>query len=235
MRALIVNADDFGQSAGVTQGIIEAFERGIVRSASLMVRGREAAAAAAYGRDHPALSIGLHLDLGEWRFRDGRWQSLYEVVPLDDESAVGDEMARQLDRFRALMGTDPTHIDSHQHVHRREPARSAAIAVAGRLGIPLRHCSTVVRYCSGFYGQTTEGLSRPEWIAPDALVQVITTLPSGISEMACHPAREIDIDTSYAAERLVELESLCAPQVLAAPTAAGVTLWSFHDLARAAS
>ena len=37
-RAAIVNADDFGQSAGINRGIVEAHERGIVTSASLMVR-----------------------------------------------------------------------------------------------------------------------------------------------------------------------------------------------------
>ncbi len=46
-RALIVNADDFGQSFGVNRGIMEAHQRGIVISASPMVRwpaAREAAA-----------------------------------------------------------------------------------------------------------------------------------------------------------------------------------------------
>jgi predicted glycoside hydrolase/deacetylase ChbG (UPF0249 family) len=156
-------------------------------------------------------------------------------VALDDKSAVAGEIARQLDRFRELTGADPTHVDSHQHVHRREPTRSAATALAERLGVPLRHFSTVVRYCPRFYGQTTEGVSRPEWITPDALVQVIATLPAGISELACHPAREVDVDTTYAGERLVELVTLCAPPVLAAPPAAGVKLWSFHDVARAQS
>ena len=234
-RALVVNADDFGQSPGITRGIIEAFERGIVTSTSLMVRGGDARAAAAYGRAHRTLSVGLHVDLGEWKLRDGQWTPVYEVVALDDAEAVTREIARQLNRFRELTGADPTHIDSHQHTHQREPVRSAAVDVADRLGVPLRHFSPVVRYCSRFYGQTAGGLSRSEWIAPDALVDVIGALPPGISELACHPAREIDIDTSYGDERLEELATLCAPQVLAAPAVAAVELWSFHDVARVRS
>jgi hypothetical protein len=78
LRHLIVNADDFGQSVGVNRGIIEAHERGIVTSASLMVRWPSAQEAAAYARSHTSLSLGLHFDFGEWRYRDGNWWKLYE-------------------------------------------------------------------------------------------------------------------------------------------------------------
>ena len=87
-RYLIVNADDFGQSHGINQGIIEAHERGIVTSASLMTRWLGAGEAALYAREHPQLSVGLHLDLGEWVFRAGDWEPVYCVVPLEDKEAV---------------------------------------------------------------------------------------------------------------------------------------------------
>ena len=80
-RFLIVNADDFGLSAGVNQGIIEAHERGVVTSASLMVRWPAAVAAAAYARSHPQLAVGLHVDLGEWAYRGERAK---EVIVLCD-------------------------------------------------------------------------------------------------------------------------------------------------------
>ena len=54
-RLLIVNADDFGQTAGVNRGVIEAHDRGIVTSASLMVRWPAAAEAASFARARPAL------------------------------------------------------------------------------------------------------------------------------------------------------------------------------------
>src|SRR6266446_1898300 len=101
-RRLIVNADDFGQSPGVNRGIIAAHERGIVTSASLMVRWPAAAAAAAYASTHPELSVGLHVDLRELIYRDGSWAVVYEVVPVDDRAAVAEEVGRQLDAFRRL-------------------------------------------------------------------------------------------------------------------------------------
>jgi predicted glycoside hydrolase/deacetylase ChbG (UPF0249 family) len=65
-KYLIVNADDFGQSPGINRGIIEAHEQGIVTSASLMTRWLAAGEAALYAKQFPKLSVGLHLDLGEW-------------------------------------------------------------------------------------------------------------------------------------------------------------------------
>src|SRR5690349_964623 len=123
-RYLIVNADDFGMSTGVNRAIARSHECGIVTSASLLVRWPAVADAVAMSRDLPLLSLGLHVDLGEWAFRNESWVSLYEVVPTQDRRAVQAEIWRQLEGFRELTGADPTHIDSHQHVHRGEPARS---------------------------------------------------------------------------------------------------------------
>ena len=114
-KHLIVNADDLGLSEGVNQGIFEAAEHGIVTSASLMVRQEAAASAARRVRHGSQLSVGLHLDLGEWVFRDNEWVPLYSVVPTKDAKAVEQEIGRQLSEFRRLVGRDPTHIDSHQH------------------------------------------------------------------------------------------------------------------------
>ena len=106
-RCLIVNADNFGRSFGVNRGIIEAHEGGIVTSASLMVRWPATTEAAAYGREHRNLGLGLHFDLGEWTHRDGGWAPVYEVVPADDIAAVTDELAPQLATFRQLVGGIP--------------------------------------------------------------------------------------------------------------------------------
>ena len=104
-RRLIVNADDFGQSEGINRGIIQAHDRGIVTSASLMVRWPAAAAAAAWAREHPQFSVGLHIDLGEWAFRAGEWTPLYQVVELDDTESVAGEVDRQFLDVRTRAGT----------------------------------------------------------------------------------------------------------------------------------
>jgi predicted glycoside hydrolase/deacetylase ChbG (UPF0249 family) len=232
-RMLIVNADDFGQSANVNRGVGRAHDEGIVTSASLMVRWPDAADAARYALAHPSLSVGLHVDLGEWEHRDGAWHPRYEVVDRDDSVAVDAELDRQLAEFHRLLGRPPTHLDSHQHVHRADPLRRLLVGAGERLGIPVRECSPEIAYCGAFYGQSATGHPVPEAIGVDALITIISGLPSGVTELGCHPAEpDADLDTTYAAERAAELETLCDPQVKSALVDADVQLVAFGDVAR---
>jgi predicted glycoside hydrolase/deacetylase ChbG (UPF0249 family) len=227
-RYLIVNADDFGMSSGVNRGIIKVHKYGIVTSTSLMVRWPAAAEAAAYSRKCPDLSLGLHVDLGEWVFRNGTWIPLYEVVPVDNKTDVADEVNRQLASFRRLVGKDPTHLDSHQHVHREEPVGSVLAEIAHRLAVPLRHNTQEVHYCGDFYGQTGQGLSLPDTVSVDALIGILAALPPGVTELGCHPGEGSDLDTMYRNERAEEVRVLCDPQVRAAIISKKIKLCSFR-------
>jgi predicted glycoside hydrolase/deacetylase ChbG (UPF0249 family) len=230
VRYLIVNADDFGLSTGVNRGIVRAHEEGIVTSASLMVRWPAASEAASYSVAHPGLSLGIHIDLGEWACRDGDWVPVYEVVALEDERLVAQEVAHQLARFRQLAGTDPSHIDSHQHIHRREPARSVLIQCASELGVPLRHHSLGPMYCGDFYGQTTEGAPLPVNISVDRLLEILAGLSPGVTELACHPGEvEEKLETMYRSERSQEVNTLCSKRVTAAVKELGIELCSFRE------
>lgn len=229
-RTLIVNADDFGRSPGINAGIIQAHEHGIVTSASLMVRWPAALEAADYGRLHSRFSLGLHVDLCEWVFRQGDWVPLYEVVSLESPEAVASEIARQLDHFRTLVGADPTHLDSHQHVHRYEPVRSFLAQLAERLGVPLRGCAPAVQHCGAFYGQGPKGEAYPEVIRVSNLLEILAGLPPGMTELACHPGLGEDLDSMYVRERAQEVAALCDPAVVGAVSELGIALRSFRDL-----
>jgi chitin disaccharide deacetylase len=227
-RRLIVNADDLGLSAGVNAGIVEAHLRGIVTSASLMVRAPAAASAVAAAEAHPGFAVGLHLDLAEWEYAAGEWRAIYERCPSDDAVAVEAECRGQLATFRELTGRDPTHLDSHQHTHMGEPVASVAASLAAELEVPLR--GREIRYEGGFYGQTGKGEPYPAGIAPQRLVELIESLDPGWTELGCHPGSDIGTESSYAAERELEVQALCDPRVREALEREQITLCSFADL-----
>jgi predicted glycoside hydrolase/deacetylase ChbG (UPF0249 family) len=236
-KQLIVNADDLGQSYGINQGIMQAHEQGIVTSASLMVRYEAVVEAVQYGRANDKLSIGLHVDLGEWRMDPstplgaGEWRMLYEVVnSIEDVVEVEFEVRKQLNMFYKMMGRGPTHIDSHQHVHQREYLKPLFQKIADELKVPLRHNNDAIKYCGSFYGQNEKGDPYPEGISVNGLTKILENIGEGITELACHPAFLTDIDTMYKLERQIELSSLCAPAIKEVLDHEGIELISFKSL-----
>jgi chitin disaccharide deacetylase len=229
LRLLIVNADDFGYSRGVNRGIVEAHERGIVTSASLMVNRTAAAEAADYGRDHQKLAVGLHVELRRWRVQRRPWSRVWSSERL--HALVASDVVDQLDRFRALIGRDPTHLDSHHHRHRQPTLRPIFEAVVQELDVPLRHLDPRIRFCGDFYGHDSAGKPDPASITPVALVAVLEALPAGVVELGCHPGYTDGLDTWYREERVQEVETLCDPTIRDAVDRLGIDLISFRDLA----
>ena len=142
MRRLIVNADDFGMTAGINRGIGEAQQRGIVTSATLMANSRAFEEAAALARSlagsNPHFSVGCHVVLldGEPVLPAERVASLLQPgaqngshfrVKLNDfvvasflgklqSDEIEAEAAAQIQRLRAA-GVEPSHFDTHKHAH----------------------------------------------------------------------------------------------------------------------
>ncbi|HXS48148.1 MAG TPA: ChbG/HpnK family deacetylase [Solirubrobacterales bacterium] len=228
-RVLIVNADDLGLSEAVNAGIATAHERGIVTSASLMVRQGAAAAAAGYAATHPALAVGLHIDLGQWDYMEGEWTVAYQRCLPDDEAAAEAECRAQLDGFRRLLNRDPTHIDSHQHTHMSEPVATVADRLAAELGVPLR-ARGGIRYEGGFYGQTGKGEPFPDSIGVENLIRILSSMPPGWTELGCHPGLGMREESSYGREREVEVRALCDLRVREAIETEGIELRSFAQL-----
>jgi chitin disaccharide deacetylase len=227
-RMLIVNADDFGLNNAVNAGIVRAYDHGIVSSASLMVRRPGAAAAARAAAERGRLSVGLHIDFGDWRYDNGQWiLSERPDAALDESVAVAREMARQIQQFRELTGRDPTHLDSHHHVHLQEPLRRVAQEWSAALDVPLRSVSGGVVYRGEFHGQSGRGEAWPAGITTDALGRIIASVAPGTTELGCHPGDGAAGASVYDAERSVERAVLCDPAVFAALADEAVELVSF--------
>jgi len=218
VTVLIVTADDFGISRGVNRGIVEAHRQGILTSTSLMVYRPAAVEAAVLGRDCPALSVGLHLELDPGGMAD---------VPA--------ELDRQLGRFTELLGAPPTHVDSHHDVHKNPRVLPHMRAWADRLGVPLRGYSHV-RHFPKFYGQWG-GETHLEQVSVEGLLRLLDAeLALGVTELTCHAGYvDSDLVSSYTVEREAELRTLCDPRVRPALAERGIRLVGFRDLAAVAA
>jgi predicted glycoside hydrolase/deacetylase ChbG (UPF0249 family) len=228
-KVCIVNGDDFGASAGINRGVIEAHTNGILTSASLMINMPGTAEAIELAHKYPALSVGLHVNFTN----EGD-----PVIDVHDSEAAKAELHAQYRLFLDRLGRPPTHIDSHHNIHRLENLSPLFLDLAHRNDLPLRENSRV-RYFSGFYGQW-DGESHPEHISPEQLAIVLETeIRAGFTELACHPGYiSSDFQSEYSVEREVELRSLCHPAVRERVQELGITLVNYtqaYDLLRSES
>jgi predicted glycoside hydrolase/deacetylase ChbG (UPF0249 family) len=152
-RRLVINADDFGMTSGINRGILEAFEAGALRSASIMpvMPGFEEAADAAR-RAGDALGVGLHVTLTAGRpltrcpslvdAETGEFLSARRLLVRAYRGGVRwsdavAECSAQLAFCRAT-GVRVTHVDGHHHVHAFPVIRDAVAHVARRERIRVR-------------------------------------------------------------------------------------------------
>lgn len=131
----IFNADDFGISKGVNEAIVEAYNHGILNSASLMVNQKYAAEAVDLAGNMPDLELGLHLNLtNEYPAapkekipllvgKDGKLKNgfvkllvLSLLHPVDFAKQIEIEIRAQVQKYLAF-GLELNHIDGHRHVH----------------------------------------------------------------------------------------------------------------------
>jgi predicted glycoside hydrolase/deacetylase ChbG (UPF0249 family) len=151
-RFLVVTADDVGLHAGMTDGAIEAHERGIVTACSVVPAGRDFARAAERLRGHPSLAVGAHLTLVGARplsppdevpslvGRDGAllpgfgaflWRYYAGSI---DPGDVERELRRQIEALLAA-GLKVCHANGHQHLHVLPRVHEVVLRLAAEYGI----------------------------------------------------------------------------------------------------
>ena len=132
-KRLIVNADNFGWSRGITDGIVRAHLFGVVTSTSMMVNRPASEYALAQMPSAPKLGVGIHLTLSDGTpvlrteqvptlvSGEGKFYSEAEAVRrlrkrLFSPQEIEAEFRAQI-RWMKDRGVTPTHADSHQHLH----------------------------------------------------------------------------------------------------------------------
>ena len=152
-KRLIVNADDFGLSPAVTDGVLRAHRQGIVTSTTLMANMPGAADAVARLAEAPELGVGVHLNVCQGpplspagrvfaAARDGVMERSAEQVLMDLTvrpwrlAAVAAEFEAQI-AWALDVGLRPTHLDTHRHIHGYPPVFAIVVRLARRAAIPF--------------------------------------------------------------------------------------------------
>lgn len=132
MRRLIVNADDFGLTAGVNRAIVEGNRTGVVTSATLMANAQASAGAIELAKAQPELKIGCHVVLIDGApitanlptLTNGSSHFLSSLKKFAVAAVRGqiapEEIQREVEaqiRTIQVNGVTLTHVDSHKHTH----------------------------------------------------------------------------------------------------------------------
>ena len=154
-KLLIVNADDFGHTQGVSAGILDAHRRGIVTSTTALMNKPGVESALQKARQIcPGLGLGVHLVLTAGRpilppavipslvDKKGQFRGLKELITGLDSlelSEVRAEWMAQIDLFVKATGQKPDHLDAHHFCSCLSPALfELMLNLAGKLSVPIR-------------------------------------------------------------------------------------------------
>jgi hopanoid biosynthesis associated protein HpnK len=268
MKRLIVNGDDFGLHPAINQGIIKAHTDGILTSASLVPCGRAFDDAVDLAKQHPELGVGIHLTFVDeipvlppekipslvslnGRFPKSWTGMLTRILAgrirlIHLRREAGAQIAKVVDA-----GIEPTHIDSHQHLHLLpliwrvilpliKKHRIPAVRVIPREIIPNYRGvkSRVLEYLSKkavqhldiqevSHADFAAGTSLSGRLIPNRWKSLIDNLPQGVTEVICHPAiSDRDLMNSYqwGCRWEEELLALTSPEIRQMITDQQITL-----------
>lgn len=218
---VIFNADDFGLTKGVTDGIIQSHTKGIVTSTSLIMNGRAVSHAVEQAKKHPSLRVGLHLvlswgkplrmDVDDLMNENGyfKFTNTYNNMPTPNLEQLKSEWQAQIEAF---INTELplNHLDSHHHIHGWDPIKKITVELAKQYNVPVRYIPSLKCHreilrtdylYTGFYGN---GVRKD-------LFNQLKKVKTDTIEVMTHPAI-VDNDlkelSSYSTKRENELDIL---------------------------
>ena len=239
MKRLIVSGDDFGLHPLINQGIIEAHQQGILTSTSVIACGQAVEDAVSLAKQNPKLGVGVHLTFVEedpvlnpneipslvtsrecfpasWkgflaRFLTGR---------IRKEELQKETQAQIAKVFDA--GIQPTHIDSHQHLHLWPRVWTSIEPVLKKFDIPAarmvmhemmsdhkgwksrgleylsRRLSSRVQHAGIWYPKYVAGTSLGGHLTSEIVDRLLSHIPTGTTELICHPGKNNrELDSCY--------------------------------------
>ncbi|EEX93621.1 hypothetical protein VIOR3934_13037 [Vibrio orientalis CIP 102891 = ATCC 33934] len=234
---LIINADDFGLSESVNNGIVECFQAGLVKSTTIMMNQKGVDHAIDLYKQGLVPEVGLHFTV-----TSGKPLSPPEEVPsLIDDSGYFIDKVKLMDHpvsetevYKELLaqynaaleaGLDINHIDSHHFAGVYAPLKAAFVRFSNDFKIPVRRVDMFVRGQSALQVPTTDAFDLgffDEGATKNNLKTMILAhkekYPDGLVEFMCHPSSEENIEelydvTGYVGKRVNERDILTSPEM----------------------
>ena len=233
---LILNADDFGLSESVNNGIVECFKSGVVTSTTVMMNQKGLEHAIQLYKQGLVPEVGLHFTVTSGRpisdpttvtslVDDHGYFHKREALmthPVCEEEVYTELTAQYNAAINA--GFDINHIDSHHFAGVYPPLKRAFVRFANDTGLPVRRVDNVIS------GQDSLTVATPDafdasffdtGISLEHLKTVILgykeKLSDGILELMCHPSTENNSDlngiTGYLDMRVIERDLLILPEL----------------------
>lgn len=219
---IIVNADDFGLTRGVNEGIIDAHLNGIVTRTTLIMNGHAVEEAVELAKNYPSLKVGIHLTctfghplnekvVAELTDENGKFKftSIESPLTKNEIRQILEEWHTQIETFKKT-GLDLDHIDSHHHVHGWTDLKETVLELSGRYKVPIRYADSLKDYSETL-------LTEHLWLnfykdgVNSNLIEEIHKLPYQSVEVMTHPAivdEELKLISGYTSFREKETELL---------------------------
>ena len=147
---IIINADDFGFSKSINEGIIEAYKEGLISSTTIMINMPYAEDAILKWKENKSLGLGLHINLTQGSPISNNVNSLVdennifhkhrkienEEIVITYEDAYT-EIKAQIEKLLSY-GVKIDHLDNHHFIYNNRSIRKALIDLALEYKLPIR-------------------------------------------------------------------------------------------------
>ncbi|MDN3699896.1 carbohydrate deacetylase [Vibrio artabrorum] len=225
---LILNADDFGLTESVNDGIVDCLQAGIVKSTTIMMNQPGTQHAIELYHQGLVPEVGLHFTVTAGKpvsapklvpsLVDSRGDFFDKSTLLNKTDIVEEEVALEIKaQYQAAIaaGLKINHIDSHHFGGVFQPLKAAFTRTANEIGLPVRRIDNIVSGQDALRVPTPDAFDIrffDEGVSlnglQDLLLSYQATMPNGVLELMCHPSlfasHELRSLSSYHTKRTEE-------------------------------
>lgn len=232
MNTLIISADDFGITKGVTEGIAQSIKSGFVTRTSAMMCTQGSEWITKYGEGIED-KIGLHLQLTDGTpltdpslipslvTHEGKFPSSWRKLKRINPEEVKLEWEAQIQAILNL-GLNPSHVDTHHNVHRFRSIFSCYCDLAKKYNLPTRPLSENMAKQLKQLGIAGSDHCIEEWQGEEVSINSLVSHalgaarklnnPKNTIELMVHPGyvdENLESRSHYLKARESELKTLC--------------------------